>query len=50
MEVTKWLKPSAFVRYHIADPLLFYQSVSDTRGAELGADEPTMPAMRAPTS
>ena len=28
------LEVDAFVRYHIADPLLFYQSVFDTRGAD----------------
>src|ERR1700722_2197442 len=28
------LEVDAFVRYHIADPLLFYQSVGDTRGAD----------------
>ena len=28
------LEVDAFVRYRIADPLLFYQSVSDTRGAD----------------
>ena len=28
------LEVDAFVRYHIADPLLFYQSVFNTRGAD----------------
>src|SRR5208337_3744914 len=28
------LEVDAFVRYHVADPLLFYQSVFNTRGAD----------------